>query len=237
MDIFSKLKPARVAHPIQDTVFGDMSFTRWMMLASRGALALEPWASFARAKQQIDSGKARDAVSILQDILAMPQIESRCYLQAYPFLRELGVQCAEKKAKDVLGVVVEIGMKDGADMIAAYSDYGARYYNCTGASVVSETAAPALNAPIADILRAGQTATRMISVWKGKRLPAPIHGQARISILTPSGLHFGESPYEALARNRIGGSILTCASRLAQELTNNDHGIVPKHAISSAGTA
>jgi hypothetical protein len=66
----------------------------------------------------------------------MPNLEPRHYLQAYSQLRQLGFDTPSERAKDVLGVVVEVGTDDGLDLVAAYADHHARYFNYRSAAVI-----------------------------------------------------------------------------------------------------
>src|SRR5205807_133590 len=76
------------------------------------------------------------AVDFWKQILAAPKLESRHYLQAWHFLRQHGSRPREEFAKTVLGVVVEVGMPEGLDLLAAYLDRSARYFNYSGRAVV-----------------------------------------------------------------------------------------------------
>ncbi len=69
-------------------------------------------------------------------MLNQPGLESRHYLQAWHFLRAAGIQPPEQWAQFVLGVVVEVGMPGGADLVAAYADGSARFYSHAGGGVV-----------------------------------------------------------------------------------------------------
>jgi len=177
---------------IRDTLFGDLPLDEWQ---PKSPQALEPWTSFARAKQSLDRSDKSGAITIFQSILAMPGLESRHHLQAWLFLRQLGVFPPAEKAKQVLGVVVEVGMDRGLDLVAAYPDHHARYYNFSGAGVVWEHPNNSLDKPIDDLLSAAIAAVKAIGPWDKERPAAPAAGQARINILTPSGLHFGQGPY------------------------------------------
>jgi len=85
-----KRQPAQPQIQVRDTLFGDIPFADWICIPVE-TMALEPWASFGRAKQLIDSDDTRGAAAVLEKVLEMPQLESRHYLQAYYFLRGLGV--------------------------------------------------------------------------------------------------------------------------------------------------
>jgi hypothetical protein len=132
-----KGKPKQIE--IRDTLFGDLPLAQWVE-APANTLALQPWSSFERARQSMDSGDAEGAITVLQNILRMPNLESRHYLQAHNQLRQLGVDAPSEIAKEVLGVVVEVGMDKGLDLVAAYSDHHARYFNDSGAAVIWERA-------------------------------------------------------------------------------------------------
>lgn len=212
-----KSKPTQRPVEIRDTLFGDIPLAQWIHVPAE-TMASEPWASFGRAKQFIDSGENRGAAAVLQSILGMPQLESRHYLQAYYFLREIGVKATSEQAKDVLGVVVEVAMQKGLDVIAGYADHRARYYNFSGAAVIWERPNSGLDSPIEDLLRVGGVLARAIGPWKDNRPPAPPKGHARINLLVPSGLHFGQGPLDALAKDRLGGPVIASAFRLMQEL-------------------
>src|SRR5262249_13764487 len=159
----------------------------------------------------IESGDNQSATATLQKILETRDLESRHYLQAYHFLRALGVAPPREEEKRVLGVVVEVGMNCGTDLVAAYADHHARYYNYSGGGVVREGPNETLDEAIEEVLRAGGIVANAIGPWKEARPPAPADGNTRINLLTPSGLHFGEGPLDALAKDKLGGPVISAA--------------------------
>ena len=58
----------------------------------------------------------------------------------------------------------------------------------------------------------------LISPWEGVRPDAPPTGQVRISMLVPSGLHFGQAPFEVLIQDQMGGPVIAAAMQLMQTL-------------------
>jgi len=118
----------------------------------------------------------------------------------------------------VFGVVVEVGMLKGLDLLAAYPDHSARYYNFCGAGVVWEHPDTSLDSLIDELLAASEQVVKQIGPWDEKRPPAPPTGQMRISFLTPSGLHFGQAPMQALTSDPLGGRVVQLATTLMQEL-------------------
>jgi hypothetical protein len=149
----------------------------------------------------------------------MRGLESRHYLQAWHFLRELGVQANADEAKRVYGVVVEVALESGLDIVAAYADGAARYFNYSGAAVIWERPDDSLAQSIEALLEAGRVVAAQIGPWEGQRPAAPEPpGQVRISMLTPSGLHFGQGPFETLAADPLGGPVISSATKLMMEL-------------------
>ncbi len=212
-----KREPAQGRPEIRDTLFGDMSLPQWVS-SSTNSMSLEPWASFGRAKESLDSGDTQLATETLRRILEMPGLESRQYLQAWHFLGDLGVTPASEKEKDLLGIVVEVGLGKGPDLVAAYADRRARYYNFSGAGVVWERPNDSLDAAVDDLLRVGLVTMHAIGPWKGCRPSAPPAGHARINLLSPSGLHFGQGPLDSLTKDQLGGPVIAASFRLMQEL-------------------
>jgi hypothetical protein len=213
---WGKEKPKPPTADIRETLFGDMPLSRWASFSTQ--TTSEPWASFERARHLIESGDTQSATATLQRILEIAGLESRHYLQAYHFLAELGVTPIQELSKNVLGVVVEVGMNGGTELVAGYTDHHARYYNYSGAGVVWERPNGALDTTIDELLRVGSAVALVIGPWKKPRPPAPIKGRARLNLLTPSGLHFGEGPLDTLAKDKLGGPVIASASRLMQEL-------------------
>ena len=201
---------------IRDTLFGDLPITQWP--SETASSESEPWRSFAQARAHLSSGHTHEAVTTLQRILAMPELEPRHYLQAWHFLRENDIQPDISVAKEVLGVVVEVALSGGLDLVAAYADGSARYYNHSGSGVVWEFPDDSLDQQIEDLLKAGQAVVDQIGVWEKPRPAAPLAGEVRINMLTPSGLHFGQAPTEALAADPLGGGVISAAIKLMQSL-------------------
>jgi hypothetical protein len=204
-----------VADTFRDLLFGDVPAAEWPPPGADHAAA-EPWSSFLRA--QVQRGKSQaEAVLTLRGILETTGLESRHYLQAWHELRELGVAPDAALAKQVLGVVVEVPVETGLDVLAAYLDGTARYLNYSGAAVIWEHPSDTLDAEVGALLEAGHAIATRIGPWKGPRLVLP-PGQMRLSILTPSGLHFGQAPFETLSRDALGGRAIQAAMALMQRL-------------------
>lgn len=200
---------------VRDLLFGDLSFDQWPRETTATG---EPWRSFVEARTCLKAGDKTEAIRILRGIQATVGLESRHYLQAWQFLRELGVLPAADQTKRLYGVIVEVGLDNGVDIVAAYADFTARYFNYTGAAIIWERADNSMDQFIGSLLDAGRTVVERIGPWDQARPPAPGNGQVRINLLTPSGLHFGQGPFDVLASDPMGGPVVGWATRLMQEL-------------------
>ncbi|MFT3890290.1 MAG: hypothetical protein QM730_01540 [Anaerolineales bacterium] len=216
--MFNLFKKKETVKPItiRDTLFGDMPMSAW----PQGEDATgEPWLTFIKARDLLDKKDKSSAVVVLQQITETPGLEPRHYLQAWHFLRQLGVHPPADKAKIVYGVVVEVGMKTGADIVAAYNDCTARYINYSGASVIWEHPNDSLDIKIKALLDAGQAVANRIGPWEQERPAPPENQNVRLNMLTPSGLHFGYGGLQTLSNEPMGKAILDPAYALMVSLT------------------
>lgn len=209
---WSKNKESNPNNPFRETLFGDVPLSTWAE-ASAG----EPWTSFSTASNFLGQGDRAGAISTLRTIVDQPGLESRHYLQAWCGLRELGVQPPADRAKHVYGVVVDVPVNTGLDTLAAYEDRHARYLNFSGAAILWEAPDTRMDGHIEELLSAGRKLAELIGPWEGSR-PAVPPGQARISLLTSSGLHFGQAPLAALTEDPMAAPLFDAATRLMQAL-------------------
>jgi len=201
---------------LRDTLFGDVPLDRWPPVdAPAGGF---PWSAFTDARAHLAAGSIDAAKDGWRMILADPGLETRHHLQAWTFLREQGDRPPEHEAKDVLGVVVELALPDGLDMLAVYADRSARYYNHAGGGIVLERAQASVAERINHLLAAAATVVIQIGPWEEVRPGPPRRRQARLSILTPSGLHFGEGPIDALGNDPLAGPLLQAATTVMTDL-------------------
>jgi hypothetical protein len=199
---------------IRDTLFGDLPIASW----TGNNASSEPWTRFQSVENNLNLGETQLAIQELENITQTPNLESRHYVQAWHFLRQLGVMPSENQAKEVYGVVVEVSLKQGLDIVAAYADHSACYFNHSGAGVIWENLDDSLHDEITNLLNAGKNIIHQIGPWESERPGIPPEGQARVSMLTPSGLHFGQAPFEALANDGMGGPVIQAATNLMQAL-------------------
>src|SRR4051812_42118729 len=119
---------------VRDTLFGDLPMSEWPP-ADSPLNEQEPWKSFVLGREALAKRRTDDAIAHWRRVAESPGLESRHYLQAWHFLRLQGVQPSASDGKTLLGVVLEVSMPDGLDLLAAYPERTARYYNYSGAGV------------------------------------------------------------------------------------------------------
>jgi len=199
---------------MRDSLFGDKPLEQWAHSTNS-----EPWLSFVKARDAIARSEPETATAMLIGITRMQGLESRHYLQAWHALRGFGVVPPAQIAKNVLGVVMEVALDEGLDLLAAYADHHARYWNYAGGGVVWEAPNTAMDAWIDRVLSCARDIVMHIGPWEGPRRPPPSRGDVRLNLLTPAGLCFGEGPFDALARDAKGGPLIAAAGELMQRLT------------------
>lgn len=179
-----------------------------------------PWARvFNDARNSLAADDSQGAQKILHSIAVMPGIESRYQIQAWHFYRLLGGRPIPQLTKLVLGVIVEVGIDNGDDLLAVYADRTAHYHNHAGTAVVWKRPNESLDGLIDAVLQAAANIVNQIGPWQGIRRPPPRQDHMRLNILTPSGLHFGEGPFDQLQRDRLAQHLVMAATNVMAKLT------------------
>lgn len=202
---------------LRQFVYGDASIDEWV--AHGADEPGEPWASFEQARRLVRSGQLPEAVQIWRRIALTEGLEPRQVLQAWHFLRQAGEQPAADQAKLALGVIAEVPVRRGHDLLAGYRDGSARYLNFSGRALVWEDRSAAdIGTLISDWLAAGQVLADAIGPWDEPGLPPLPEGHARIMALTPSGPHFGQGEASALFADPRAAAFLNAATKLMHTL-------------------
>ena len=201
---------------LRATLFGDLPLDRWPPEGDQPDAF--PWSAFTQARDELAGGSVTGATRCWRSVAEQPGLEPRHYLQAWHFLREHGEHPPDEIAKQLFGVVVEMHLREGLDLLAVYSDRSARYYNHAGGGVVVDHAPASLVEPVDALLAVAAEVVARIGPWEGARPGPPARDHARVSFLTPSGLHFGEGPRDALAADPMAGLVLGAATAVMAEL-------------------
>ena len=152
----------------------------------------------------------------LEKIITDSNLESRVKVLAYN--KQL-LKGHKPSKKELLAVIVEVGLDDGLDVLASFSDGTARYINQSGKMIIWETTNETSNELTKDLFLKGQNVVNQIGPWDKPRRPYPTKGNVRITFLVSDGLYFGEGPIDVLFKDPMSGSALTSATYLMKYLT------------------
>lgn len=139
--------------------------------------------------------------------------EGRVRTLAYNRLRANGQKVPTKK---LFGVIVEVPLQEGLDVLAAFSEGGVRYLNQSGKVLIFEGQGNPVEGLAKELLTVSLPVVNAIGPWEKQRLPPPQAGNVRITFLVSDGLYFGEGPFGALQNDPMAGPVLAKASQLLQ---------------------
>jgi hypothetical protein len=162
----------------------------------------EPWKSLLAS--------AADPAA-LEQIAHGASNEGRIRALAFNHLRKLGRQVPKKI---VLGVVLEVPLKQGLDVLAAFSDGGVRYINHSGKLLLFDSPLVGVEHLAKEFLQVSQPLVNQIGPWDQTRFAPPAGDLVRTTILVSDGLYFGQGPYGALRNDPLGGAVLSAGEKL-----------------------
>lgn len=139
--------------------------------------------------------------------------EGRVRAVAFNRLRALGETVPPKR---LLGVIVEVPLQKGLDVLAAFSEGGVRYLNQSGKVAIFEGQGNPVEGLAQELVAVSQPILNKIGPWDRNRLPPPKAGNVRITFLVSDGLYFGEGPFAVLQKDAMAGPILSKAAQLLQ---------------------
>jgi hypothetical protein len=183
----------------------------------------EPWASFQRARRHLEAGDHDLAIRAWSQI-ANPAfaMESRQVLQAWHHLRSQGIVPDASIAQEVLGIVAEVALDGGHDVLAAYADGGVRFLHHLGGGTVVEPPAPeAVALAASGWLAEAQEVLAQMDPWEGTgEEPAPA-GTSRFVALTRGGprVAFGEGASVDPTSGPVAARLLGSGARLLAAIT------------------
>ena len=196
------------------TLFGDAPLNEWARYGSG-----EPWSCFTEAVEHTKTRQRDRAAQALFKVVSTPRLPSRHYLEAWFGLRELGFPPHSEVARYVYGVVVEVGLDGGVDTLAVYEDRSVRYVSLNGDIVICELAGRPLDLGIESVLSTARRVMSAGSVQESNTSSYPTRHSARMSFLTPQGVHVIEGPLSAFARDLSAAPVFSAATSVMLSLT------------------
>jgi len=159
------------------------------------------------------------SVTDLQKLIDDKNADPRVKILAYN--RQVSVGHNPTK-KELLAVIIEVGLDEGLDVLASFNDGTARYINHTGKILIWEkTDDEAGNKITNELFADSQNIVDQIGVWDKPRRPYPTKGNVRITFLVSDGLYFGEGPMDVLFNDPLASPALNKATELMAYLTRS----------------
>ena len=153
----------------------------------------------------------------IRKIAESTEEESRIRVLAYNWLRS-NSHAVPKGL--LLGVIVEVPLENGLDVLAAYPDGRVRYINQTGKMTIVEGGAPAIESLAKELVAKSKVVVSNIGPWEKARLPAPSRGNIRLTFLVSDGLYFGEGPFSLMQKDPMAAPVINKAVELLQAVVN-----------------
>lgn len=153
--------------------------------------ATGPLLAIAETSKIADAGQTADAIARYRLLLTQPGLGTQLTLWIWNGLRELGQKPTSASALEVLGVVIEVPMKNGYDTLAAYADGTARFLNFKGAGIFWDQPDLKIKTLIQRVIDASIPGATQARPRTTLALP---QGHAQVTLLTRGGLYVIAKP-------------------------------------------
>lgn len=137
--------------------------------------------------------------------------ESRVRMLAYNWLHE---NAQPVPPKETLGVVIEVPLEQGLDVLAAYADGTVRYINHMGSISVYESYPAEIAAQAKEVVETAHGMVKQQPVGTRRRQAPPSLGDVRLTALVSDGLYVGQGAFEAIATGKQTAPVLQGAQKL-----------------------
>ena len=203
---------------LRETLYTRASLDPFIARLQDDAKSAFPWSNFVAANQALKDGDKAGAISQLKQIVETQGLETRIRLQAWHTLVSLGELPVETLRGYTQGVVIENHMDQGLDIVAAYSDNSARYWNYTGTGIVWDARDPEIDKLVFELLKIGFEITKRIGIGLRDTPPVPERGYLRIFIMAYDGSAVGEGRFEQLSKDPMGNTAINAGVNLMNGL-------------------
>ncbi|MEK7442856.1 MAG: hypothetical protein AABZ78_18780, partial [Chloroflexota bacterium] len=134
----NKFRAGGIARIVQDLRGDDIESANHQLDLLRESEEAEGelWYHIVGAFARHKAGRLLEAKIELRRVAEMQSVDSLITLWAWNMLRAWGQMPDDDTAQKVLGVVMEVGLDKGMDVMAAYEDGTSRYVSKTGSMIV-----------------------------------------------------------------------------------------------------
>lgn len=118
----------------------------------------------------------------------------------------------------ILGVVLEIGVPRGVDVLTAYTNRSARFVASDGTSVVWDRSGPSLDDEIGALIEAAGAIAAGATAMDAGELDEVRFAEARVLLLMAGEVRGLQGPMTVLSGNPAAAEVLRCGSALMRTL-------------------
>lgn len=220
----TSLAPQALA-TLRDLVFADQDLDAVVAIQKDSPVddPASPWPRLATAARlRRDDPEA--ATAELEQVLALPGLETRVQLWTWTALRSLGVSPDEASADTVQGVVIENPVDGGVDTLAVFRDGTMRYFDHGGKAVFRDahegTSTPGMAELIRKPIALGDAMPPSERGRVSRGRPPSRPGWVRLSFLGFGGVRYREAPLDAVNDSPLAPFVKASADIIGKALGN-----------------
>jgi hypothetical protein len=158
------------------------------------------WMVLSKAAEHMRQAEVGRAAEVLLEVAGNPNMETRILLWSWAALRRLGVHPKSYEADDIKGVVIQVPMRSGVDVLAAYADGTVRYVNHSGKVIVWDITEVTITGIIRKLL---ESCKGLFGVAVAASANHSVKDLIRVTLLTFNGNRFAEASMQSLASSPI----------------------------------
>ena len=197
-----------------ELLFCDQTLDDLLTSLDKEAAPDGAWTLLSKAAEHVRQGEVGRAVEVLLEVARNPKMETRILLWSWAALRCLGAYPKSYEADDIKGVVIQVPMESGVDVLAAYVDGTARYVNHSGKAIVSEITDASITAIIRKLFESCKDLRGVVAAASPNH---SVKDLVRVTLLTFNGNRFAEASMQSLASSPIN-QVLSVGAELMANL-------------------
>jgi len=209
----NKFRIGTIGRIVQDLRSDDIESANQLLDLLRESEEAEGdlWYYIVGAFTRYKAGRMLEAKAEMHRVAEMQSGDSLVTLWAWNTLRAWGQSPDDGIAQKVLGVVMEVGLDNGTDVIAAYEDGTSRYVSRKGSMIIWDDHGDHNNDLARKIVAAAQAIVDQLPVSTADA--ATTTGSVQFSVLTVGGIRGVTAPMNELSRAASPLSSLFNASK------------------------
>lgn len=202
-----------------ELLFADQTLDDVLTSLDKEAAPDVAWMLLSKAAEHIRQAEVGRAAEVLLEVASNPNMETRILLWSWAALRRLGVHPNSYEADDIKGVVIQVPMESGADVLAAYADGMARYVNHSGKAIVWEITDATISGIIRKLL---QSCKDLCGVVVAASANHSVTDVVRVTLLTFNGNRFAEASMQSVASSPINQVVGVGAELMANLIKRSE---------------